>query len=159
MIYFTGQVQLHEACDKTMTLDAHFYYPGAESSSQPTHHTAFSFGCDGHNPNEAARRRPRDLDTGVHDGQSASPRLLAASASSRAQGPERAVKASDLSKSSRVLRSAEIQADRRTPVSTIRARALLIRARAPLPLIQTTAHYPSPTRTTGVPTSVPSTNG
>ena len=68
----------------------------------------------GRAPNEAARRRPQDLDTGADD-QSASPRLLVTSTSSGAQGPERAVKASDRSKSSKVLRTAEIQADRQTP--------------------------------------------
>jgi len=64
-------------------------------------------------PNEAAGRRSRDLDTGVDD-QSAPTRLLVVSTSGRAQGPERAVRASDRSGSSRVLQTAKVRADRPT---------------------------------------------
>lgn len=67
----------------------------------------------GRKPDEAAGRRPRDLDYGVDD-QSASSRLLVASTSSRASGPERAVKASDRSKSSKVLQAVKMQTDRPT---------------------------------------------
>lgn len=69
----------------------------------------------GRAPNEAAGRRPRDLDTGVDD-QSAFPRFPVASTGSRARGPERAVKASDRSMSSKVLQTAEIETDRPTPL-------------------------------------------
>jgi len=65
----------------------------------------------GRAPSETAERRPRDLHSGVDD-QSASPRLLVASTSSRAPEPERAVEASDRSKSNKVLQTAEIRANR-----------------------------------------------
>jgi hypothetical protein len=61
-----------------------------------------------------AGRRPRDLDTGVDD-QSASSRLIVSSTSSRAQGPERAVKAGDRSKSNKVLPAAKGHKDRPVP--------------------------------------------
>ena len=67
----------------------------------------------GRAPNEAAGRRPRDLDTGVDD-QSAFPRFPVASTGSRARGPERAVKASDRSMSSKVLQTVNVQTNRPT---------------------------------------------
>jgi len=65
-------------------------------------------------PNKAAGRLPRDLDSGVDD-QSANARLLVEPTSSRAPNLDRAVKASDRSKSRKVLQTVTLQADRQTP--------------------------------------------
>jgi len=62
-------------------------------------------------PNEAARRRTRDPDSDVDD-QSADPRLLVKPTSSRAPNLDRAVKASDRSKSRKVLQTVKIQTKR-----------------------------------------------
>ena len=62
-----------------------------------------------------AGRQSRDLDTDV-DNQSASTCLLVAFMSGRVQGPEHAIlRASDRSKSSKVLQTVKVRADR--PIS------------------------------------------